>query len=1115
MAAEVVGTAYVRIRALTTKLAGDIKDAVNKGAAEADADVGKSGSRLGTKFGDSFGDSVKESVKKNVTDAMADGVGDAVGDGLRRGLTDSDDESKKFGSGLAKSILGQFFTDVSTGLASSKGTNVFSKALKGLSSIKFTGLSFLATLIVPVLIGVLKTATYYVVGLVAQLGFLATAAVGAGGALAGAFLGVAPALILLMTTLKAETPTLERFTEDMKKFKGPWLEVAEAVQKKVFPAVYRLFQFLTWDLRPLIRDYAEDIGTITASFIDWISAVLGTERSLEAIRTILDRGRSIWRGFLGIVLSITEAVLPLGAILTKLGEQLIDTFGRIAQRWKDMIIEGSDSGALEATLQKWYDRAEIVFGGIADLAVGLWNVLKVGAEAAGPSFDTFKQFAQDFRWWSASLEGQSKLKTFFETALEVMKEVNLLLKDIISLIFTPILEGNNTNIVAALQGLRTEVLPAVVDLVRSITANIDGKVLTDFMLSFTTLVQALESSGVLATALPLMTKALQAFAAVLNTPIVGDLLGTFLGVVWGLSALMKLPGVATILGWIGDGLWALASPVLVAGLNALWTALANLIVPAEAVTSAFGGAGAAAGGGLAGALGIVAVAVAAVLAIYTSAYFLFDQSRAVIDNLWTSLQNLKDAFGDLFVGEEPLSTRIQNFILAGMEATANLITLPFEMAVSILQGIWDRLALVVENGGENLGSLVETIENKLGEIFGGIPEKLGGAVDVVEEKLGEIGGAISSWVTGLPGQITGFFSAAGGATGGASQALLSWIDNAGSLVAEKLGYFTGRLIAWLALLPGRIWEQMWAAGEALVGWVTEAVPRLGENVGIWVAELWTRIQNFIIELPNRLVAAKDGFVNWISESIPRLQENLGTWKDNVFNWIGTFASELPEKMGAIVESFEEGIGKIASGLWDGVTVTAGWLGGIALSFWSWITAFVGAIPEKLGAMVEAFENLGADLFQGLLDGLISAAGLVTGWMGDFFSGLFQGAKDEVESNSPSKKFMRLGQDMMLGLAIGLSKSGDKVGQTLSDVLSKQLEAGEFTPQVSIGQRGVGVGAFGQNRPGAAAQNVTFQVDVTASGNMTDEEAQRLGANIAVGAQKQWSRNDLVATIGMA
>ena len=145
--AEVVGTAYVRIRAITTGLSSDIKDGLDSGMAGMDKDV-------------------ERNITEKVTRKVKDGMGEAGDEGgksftqrlrssMRKGMSDTDkDTSKRF-----------------------KGM------IDNLKKFKLPGRFWLVALAIPALGGALKLAASYIITLVGQLGYIVEAALGAGGRL--------------------------------------------------------------------------------------------------------------------------------------------------------------------------------------------------------------------------------------------------------------------------------------------------------------------------------------------------------------------------------------------------------------------------------------------------------------------------------------------------------------------------------------------------------------------------------------------------------------------------------------------------------------------------------------------------------------------------------------------------------------------------------------------------------------------------------------------------------------------------------------------------------------------------------------------------------------------
>lgn len=115
MAATEVGSAYVVIRAITTKLASDIKDGLDKGAKDADLEAAgrKIGERVGESSGESFGDVWTERSSEEIersadsrgirraSERFGDSLSDRFSAAFRRG---ADDASRSFSQQLDENL---------------------------------------------------------------------------------------------------------------------------------------------------------------------------------------------------------------------------------------------------------------------------------------------------------------------------------------------------------------------------------------------------------------------------------------------------------------------------------------------------------------------------------------------------------------------------------------------------------------------------------------------------------------------------------------------------------------------------------------------------------------------------------------------------------------------------------------------------------------------------------------------------------------------------------------------------------------------------------------------------------------------------------------------------
>lgn len=111
MAAEVVGTAFVRVRALTKQLSDDIKDGVNKGIK--DAKVNDEGREAGDDFADGFNDSSSDGIKAGIKDTFEDEDNDRVAEegGERSGERWSDGFRDRMRSSMSDTFRTVFRRD--------------------------------------------------------------------------------------------------------------------------------------------------------------------------------------------------------------------------------------------------------------------------------------------------------------------------------------------------------------------------------------------------------------------------------------------------------------------------------------------------------------------------------------------------------------------------------------------------------------------------------------------------------------------------------------------------------------------------------------------------------------------------------------------------------------------------------------------------------------------------------------------------------------------------------------------------------------------------------------------------------------------------------------------
>lgn len=159
--------------------------------------------------------------------------------------------------------------------------------------------------------------------------------------------------------------------------------------------------------------------------------------------------------------------------------------------------------------------------------------------------------------------------------------------------------------------------------------------------------------------------------------------------------------------------------------------------------------------------------------------------------------------------------------------------------------------------------------------------------------------------------------------------------------------------------------------------------------------------------------------------------------------------------------------KFFTGIWDKIRDGAKAAWELVVSFFKDAPGTIRKVFEKA---VQIFTNIGSAIVEGIKSGISNAWNALTNFIGDKVSGIVDGVKGFLGINSPSKVFMKIGEQMVQGLEVGL-RGMDAVAATVNDSLD--FQGTTFNPTFA------GAAAFG----GTQASNVTINV----SGAVVDPE----------------------------
>lgn len=223
--------------------------------------------------------------------------------------------------------------------------------------------------------------------------------------------------------------------------------------------------------------------------------------------------------------------------------------------------------------------------------------------------------------------------------------------------------------------------------------------------------------------------------------------------------------------------------------------------------------------------------------------------------------------------------------------------------------------------------------------------------------------------------------------------------------------------------------------SSLTDLITTIMTSLATNLGKLAATLWPTIG----------IAFVKGFVSGINSDLSELSDLLGDLPQKIIDWIGDALTFLYQKGIDLIQGILNGIGSILSTLSDFFTTLPGkirgwvgdalgtlfqkgkdliqglWNGAVSIfnSVTDWASHIIGWIGDKIPNPLDALKQIGKDIIQGLWNGIKAIWHEMTDWIGEAVSHLPGPIKHFLESNSPSKVFMRIGEDVSGGFFLGI------------------------------------------------------------------------------------------------
>ena len=395
-------------------------------------------------------------------------------------------------------------------------------------------------------------------------------------------------------------------------------------------------------------------------------------------------------------------------------------------------------------------------------------------------------------------------------------------------------------------------------------------------------------------------------------------------------------------------------------------------------------------------------------ALVESAGNLMGNLIPVAEKALTGVSKLIETLVPKLVEEIPslINDVLPQLIESGAKITQSILTGISQNAGKIMSGLSNILVTLVQQVVQMLPQFIETGVQLLIALADGISQALPSLVPSIVQAMMTL---VQTIVEHLPELIDAGIQIA--------QALLEGIIESIPMIIEALPELIESIIT--TLTEG--YDSMMQGALEMFMAIVDAIPDIMDALVKALPDIIDSIVNFLTGdgLPRIIAGAVDMFMG-IIKAIPDIVIAIGQNMPDIINAVATGLIEGGANLLAAAGDF----------LWNIIDAIGDFLGDL----WDEAKKIGKKILDALADIPEKMYKLGKDIVMGLWNGIKAAATMNfdEGYIEKKVTNMYERAKKAAESNSPSKKFMRLGRWLMEGLAIGVEDEAPETHKVIAD-----------------------------------------------------------------------------------
>jgi phage-related protein len=337
-------------------------------------------------------------------------------------------------------------------------------------------------------------------------------------------------------------------------------------------------------------------------------------------------------------------------------------------------------------------------------------------------------------------------------------------------------------------------------------------------------------------------------------------------------------------------------------------------------------------------------------------------------------------------------TGVQNFVNTVVTNWTNFWNTVFTTAQQILSNVWNFITTTVNNIATSINNFISGVVNAWNKFWGDVFKS-------VNDAWNNIFGQVKTGTSNVQNNVQGFIN---------------------SVVTA--------------------WNNFW------------------NSVFQTVSNIWSNIQNFINGAINNVRNFISSGISAISSTWNSIWSSISSFASSIWNNIVSFVSNGINNARNIVSSVMNSIWSTMSSIWNSIwsTVSGAWnnisnaVSQGVNNVMAWIGQLPGRIASALGGLASQLFNAGVQMMQGMVNGIAAMAGNLVSAAQNVVGGAIDGAKRLLGIASPSKVFMKIGQQTGEGMVIGVESMGNKVAAAIGSLADAAISAIDTSAMMAAG-----------------------------------------------------------------